>query len=184
MADVETLRKGRPNAITRTKIIRDYIESWAPSLFSAEQPDWGVEKRLISAAFSHARVSSSIPTIHKVAQRFADVIAVVSDDDDEIAINGLCQRFTLDVIALLAFGQDLHQLSVTENDEQESSEAAVVIPKIFKKDGRTDDATDTVAPHSSLRGLLGWGCASEEADKEIDGEDHQPSDAGRTDVRR
>ena len=138
LGDVEMLKALRPRVIQRTTMIRDLFEEWAPSLFSAERPEWSVERRIISPAFSHARISSYLPTLFRVAHRFGDVIAQKNIGTTSIPINDLCQRFTMDVIALLAFGQDLNLLLPKKGQDEDPimASAATVIPAIFKTMGQ------------------------------------------------
>ncbi|KAJ8600406.1 hypothetical protein CTAYLR_001444 [Chrysophaeum taylorii] len=110
--DVAKLSSLRPRTVQRSPLMRTLCDYFAPGVFTAEVPQWTVERRIVSPAFhSNARLSEYVPNIVKLSERLCEVVA-----GKEVAINATMNKFTLDSIGLLGFGQDIDTLRGGDDD--------------------------------------------------------------------
>ncbi|KAJ8612096.1 hypothetical protein CTAYLR_002424 [Chrysophaeum taylorii] len=106
LEDVAKLSSLRPRQVQRAPIVRSLLEYFAPGLFTAELPEWTVERRIVSPAFhSHARLSEYGPAILELSERLCEVVS-----GKEANVNAAAYKFTLDSIGLIGFGQDFDTL--------------------------------------------------------------------------
>ena len=67
--EVRNLAKHRPRKVQRLGILREAVEALFPGLVSAELPQWTVERRLVTPAFSHANLAKFLPSLHDISKR-------------------------------------------------------------------------------------------------------------------
>lgn len=103
---IKELGTFRPRRVVRVRAYVEAIKPFFESVFTAELPEWTLERRLIAPAFSHANLVEMFPVIAGVCDKLVD--AAGDRVDDAFA---LCARFTSDVIGLIGFGQDLEALT-------------------------------------------------------------------------
>ncbi|KAJ8600405.1 hypothetical protein CTAYLR_001443 [Chrysophaeum taylorii] len=106
LEDVAKLSALRPRTVQRSFMIRLAFEYFAPGVFTAELPEWTVERRIVSPAFhSNARLSEYGPKIVELSERLCQAVG-----GKKVAINATMYKFALDSIGLIGFGQDLDTL--------------------------------------------------------------------------
>ena len=112
--DVRSLSKHRPRRVQRLRAMREAMDPLFAGLFTAELPNWTVERRLVTPAFSHANLGTFLPLLEGVCERLVAAAARCSRDVD---VTELSARFATDVISSVGFGQDfksLDQFGTTE----------------------------------------------------------------------
>eukprot|EP00968_Pinguiococcus_pyrenoidosus_P004354 scaffold295_cov257-Pinguiococcus_pyrenoidosus.AAC.2 len=106
--DVNRILKLRPRVVTRPRIQKEVMDQVAPGLFSAEVPEWGMERRIVSPAFSHTNLSGYVRDIRMVTER---MVRIIEDRHSAASnINEMLEAWIEDVIALVGFGQDFNNL--------------------------------------------------------------------------
>lgn len=107
---MSAIHKMRPIKVKRSLSMRRAVDSVAPGLFGSELPQWGVERRIVSPAFSHANLRQYVSTIEEASRRFADSVDT-GDDGGAVVVNDLTSKFTSELIVELGFGIDPKVLS-------------------------------------------------------------------------
>ncbi len=106
----EALRD-RPERFRRWSNFEDvFDELSAHGVFSAEGTAWRPQRRLSMEALSHRHLRGFYGTLHTVATRLVRRLAADARGGEDIDVNELLKRFTVDVTTQLAFGHDVNTL--------------------------------------------------------------------------
>ncbi len=110
----EALRD-RPERFRRWSNFEEvFDELRAHGVFSAEGASWRPQRRLSMEALSHRHLRGFYGTLQTVAGRLVRRLAAEARGGEELDVNALFKRFTVDVTTQLAFGHDVNTLEVPE----------------------------------------------------------------------
>jgi len=130
---VSNVMRDRPDGFRRP--LSSYIVSeemgGKPGLFLAEGAEWRNQRRMVMAGLAPGAVKAYFPALVTVAQRLqrrwqqaaANGAAITLDDD--------LKRYTVDIIAGLAFGSDVNTLEAGEDVIQRHLDA--ILPAIARR---------------------------------------------------
>ena len=109
---VNTLLRDRPDGFQRSSRLRKVgIEmGGTPGLFSAEGDAWRHQRRMVMASFAPGHIRAFLPLLLKVTQRLQSRWRKAARAGLSIDLQADLKRFTVDVIAGLAFGTEVNTL--------------------------------------------------------------------------
>ncbi len=114
---VKTLLRDRPDGFQRASRLREVgIEmGGTPGLFAAEGDAWRHQRRMVMASFAPGNIRAFLPLLLKVTQRLQSRWSKAASSGQLIDLQADLKRFTLDVIAGLAFGAEVNTLETGDD---------------------------------------------------------------------
>jgi len=135
LADPEAIAavlRDRPDGFQRTSRLSAISEEMGfGGVFSANGARWRRQRPMVMAGFDPAHIKSYFPALVRVTERFARRWRRAAAAGEAIDLQADLMRYTVDVTAGLAFGEDINTL---ESDEEViQSHLDKVLPALFKR---------------------------------------------------
>lgn len=157
---VSTILRDRPDGFRRPAVAARVSEEMGglPGLVVAEGTEWRNQRRLVMAAFAPQNTKSYFPSLVKVALRLQRRWEKAASEGAPVPLLPDLMRYTVDVIAGLAFGTDVNTLESGEDVIQRHLDQ--ILPAVGRRsraifpywryfklpvDRRLDEATAAVA---------------------------------------
>jgi cytochrome P450 len=102
-----------------------------PGLFLAEGDDWRNQRRMVMTALSPTAIKAYFPALIKVALRLQQRWNTAAADQSAIDLSDDLKRYTVDIIAGLAFGTDVNTLASGEDRIQQHLD--VILPMVARR---------------------------------------------------
>ncbi len=117
---VLSVLKARPDVFRRPKIIANISAemSGEVGVFMAEGAEWRNQRRMVMAGFAPHAIKAYFPTLIKVVLRLEKRWEKAASMGATIDLSADLKRYTVDVIAGLAFGTDVNTLEFDDNTLQ------------------------------------------------------------------
>ncbi len=129
----EALRD-RPERFRRWSNFEDVFEELsAHGVFSAEGAAWRPQRRLSMEALSHRHLRGFYGTLQAVAARLVRRLAAEARGGEEVDVNDLLKRFTVDVTTQLAFGHDVNTLEERDGQSALLQHLEQIFPGIARR---------------------------------------------------
>jgi cytochrome P450 len=156
---VSAIMRDRPDGFRRPSVMTRVSDEMGglPGVFLAEGSAWRAQRRMVMAAFAPHAVRAYFPSIVSVALRLRARWSEAARNGCAIDLSADLKRYTVDIIAGLAFGKEVDTLSGGEDTiqqhldvimEAEASRSLSLVPywRWFKlpADRRLDHSIDTV----------------------------------------
>jgi len=113
---IATMLRDRPNGFRRTKLLEAIFEELGISgVFAANGDAWRAQRKVVMAAFDTGHLRSYFPFLVRVTERFHRRWLEFARQGTEFDLQADLMRYTVDVVAGLAFGVDIN---TTESQEE------------------------------------------------------------------
>lgn len=114
---VTTLLKHRPDGFRRPGITAQVSAEAGglPNVFMAEGTAWRNQRRMVMAGFAPKAIKAYYPALVNVGQRLQRKWTQAAQHGIPIDVSADLKRYTVDIIAGLAFGQDVNTLEAGDN---------------------------------------------------------------------
>jgi cytochrome P450 len=118
---VAAIMRDRPEGFRRPTIFSQVSDEMGglPGVFLAEGADWRAQRKMVMAAFAPHAVRAYFPSIVAVALRLRNRWTEAARDGRAIDLSADLKRYTVDIIAGLAFGKDVDTLAGGEDTIQQ-----------------------------------------------------------------
>ena len=130
---VAAVLRDRPDGFRRP--LSSYIVSvemgGAPGLFLAEGSTWRNQRRMVMAGMAPGAIKAYFPALLRVAQRLQRRWADAAARGQAISLDGDLKRYTVDIIAGLAFGTEVNTLESGEDVIQRHMDA--ILPAVARR---------------------------------------------------
>ena len=128
----DEIMRARPDRWRRpVKLEKIFEELSLAGVFSAEGAAWRAQRRLAMEALSQRHLRTFWPTLHQVVLRLHARLAKAAAANEEVDLQDVLMRFTVDVTTNLAFGTDLDTLSQGEDVIQREME--IIFPGLNRR---------------------------------------------------
>jgi cytochrome P450 len=116
-ATVNSVLKARPDPFRRPQLLAKIAAEMGSEvgLFMAEGVEWRNQRRMVMAGFAPQAIKAYFPTLIKVVLRLEKRWQTAAASGATIDVSADLKRYTVDVIAGLAFGTDVNTLDSDEN---------------------------------------------------------------------
>ena len=130
---VAAVLRDRPDGFRRTQRLEEiWLEMGLPAgLFGAHGDAWRSQRRMVMAAFGPEHVRQVHPALVQVAQRLAGRWANAASEGRAIDLQRDLMRFTVDIIAGLAFGAEVNTLESDGDIIQQQLDK--IFPALFSR---------------------------------------------------
>jgi cytochrome P450 len=110
--EVAAVLKERPDGFRRPSITANVSMEMGgtPGLFLAEGLEWRNQRRMVMAGFAPGPIKAYFSAFNKVALRLEKRWQTSAEDSKSIDLSGDLKRYTVDIIAGLAFGTEVNTL--------------------------------------------------------------------------
>jgi cytochrome P450 len=113
---VAAIFRDRPDGWRRMRSVQSVLrETGTHGVFSAEGDDWRRQRRLVMAAFDPGHLRGYFPSLLRVTERLKQRLDAAARDGEWIDLQRVLMRYTVDVIAGLAFGIDMNTQQDPDN---------------------------------------------------------------------
>lgn len=132
-ATVSALLRDRPDGFRRpsvTALISSELGG-LPNIFMAEGAAWRNQRRMVMAGFAPKAIREYFPALVKVGLRLRQRWSEAAAQHASIDLSADLKRYTVDVIAGLAFGQDVNTLESGDNVIQQHLDR--ILPGISRR---------------------------------------------------
>ncbi|MDN2703644.1 cytochrome P450 [Janthinobacterium sp. SUN100] len=102
-----------------------------PGLFLAEGTEWRNQRRMVMAGMAPGAVKAYFPALATVAQRLRRRWHLAATQGQAIDLDGDLKRYTVDIIAGLAFGTEVNTLEAGEDVIQRHMDA--ILPAVARR---------------------------------------------------
>ena len=130
---VSNVMRDRPDGFRRP--LSSYIVSeemgGTPGLFLAEGAEWRNQRRMVMAGLAPGAVKAYFPALVTVAQRLQRRWQQAAASGTAITLDDDLKRYTVDIIAGLAFGSDVNTLEAGEDVIQRHLDA--ILPAVARR---------------------------------------------------
>lgn len=132
-AAISGILRDRPDGFRRPAATAQVSEEMGglPGLFTAEGEQWRHQRRMVMAAFAPHAVKAYFPSLVKVAQRLRTRWEHAARDGTAIDLDQDLKRYTVDIIAGLAFGTDVNTIEAGEDVIQQHLDR--ILPAIARR---------------------------------------------------
>ena len=130
---VSALLRDRPDRFRRPSVTA-FISSelgGLPNIFNAEGTEWRNQRRMVMAGFAPKAIKEYFPALVNVGLRLRKRWSEAAAQHASIDLSADLKRYTVDVIAGLAFGQDVNTLESGENVIQQHLDR--ILPGISRR---------------------------------------------------
>ena len=130
---IATALRDRPDGFRRTTRLEQVWSGMGlgGGVFGAHGDDWKRQRRMVMAGFDPAHVRQYHPQLQRVAQRLVDRWTHAAQQQATIDLQADLMRYTVDVIAGLAFGAEVDTLGSDEDVIQQHLNR--IFPAVFKR---------------------------------------------------
>jgi cytochrome P450 len=109
--EIARILRQRPQAFRRGRPVKSvFAELGVAGLFSAEGEDWERQRRLVMKAFAPAHLKQYFPSLVKVTDRLLGRFKAAAASGEWLDLQAEFMRYTVDVTAGLAFGEDINTI--------------------------------------------------------------------------
>jgi cytochrome P450 len=117
---IASMLRERPEGFSRPRITSQISLEMGgtPGLFLAEGAQWRNQRRMVMAGFAPGPIKSYLPAIVQVAQRLQRRWQAAAQGRSAIDLSADLKRYTVDIIAGLAFGSQVNTLEAGEDTIQ------------------------------------------------------------------
>jgi len=110
-AAIGIILRDRPTGYRRTQLLEAvFQELGIAGVFAANGDAWRAQRRMVMAAFDTRHVKSYFPFLTRVTERFYRRLSAHARRGIEFDLQADLMRFTVDVVAGLAFGVDINTI--------------------------------------------------------------------------
>jgi len=110
-AAIGTILRDRPAGYRRTQLLETvFQELGIAGVFAANGDAWRAQRRMVMAAFDTRHVKSYFPFLARVTERFYRRLCAHARCGIEFDLQADLMRYTVDVVAGLAFGVDINTI--------------------------------------------------------------------------
>ncbi|NRR28907.1 cytochrome P450 [Oxalobacteraceae bacterium] len=130
---VNTILRDRPDGFRRpmiTRIVSDEMGG-IPGLFLAEGKAWRDQRRMVMAGFAPHAIKAYFPALVSVAQRLRQRWQLAAQQDKTIDLMDDLKRYTVDIIAGLAFGTNVNTMDGGEDVIQRHMD--IILPAVARR---------------------------------------------------
>jgi cytochrome P450 len=135
VADPEAIAaalRDRPGAIGRSeRVVSVAREMGFEGLFASNGETWRRQRTMVMAGFDPHHIKSYFPALVKVTERFAGRWRRAAERGEAIDLQSDLMRYTVDVIAGLAFGVDINTLE--KDDDVIQRHLDRILPALFRR---------------------------------------------------
>jgi cytochrome P450 len=130
---VARILRDRPDGFRRPSITATISNELGgnPGLFQAEGADWRNQRRMVMPAFAPQAIKAYFPALVKVAQRLQRRWEGTLQAQTPIDLTADLKRYTVDIIAGLAFGTEVNTIEAGEDVIQQHLD--IVLPAIARR---------------------------------------------------
>jgi cytochrome P450 len=130
---ISGVMKDRPEGFRRSPLTSQMATEMGlpPGVFSAEGDDWRRQRRMVMASFAPGHVRAYFPSLVKVTLRLRERWQKAAAAGSTINLQADLMRYTVDVIAGLAFGKDVNTLQAGDDVIQRHLDK--LLPNIFNR---------------------------------------------------
>lgn len=130
---VSAVLRDRPDGFRRPHITADVATEMGglPGLFLAEGAAWRNQRRMVMAGFAPHAIKAYFPSLVKVAGRLRRRWQAAARDGAPIELTGDLKRYTVDIIAGLAFGTEVNTIDGGEDVIQRHLD--VILPAVARR---------------------------------------------------
>ncbi|MDQ6881230.1 MAG: cytochrome P450 [Pseudomonadota bacterium] len=130
---VATVLRDRPEGFRRsTRLERISAEFGFLGLFSANGATWKRQRPMVLAGLDPSHIKAFFPTLIQVTERFARRWRKAAQSGEPIDLQADLMRYTVDVTAALAFGEDINTIEA-EGEQLIQQHLNQVLPALFKR---------------------------------------------------
>jgi cytochrome P450 len=131
--DVAAVLRDRPDAFRRPSISARVAKEMGGNVgvFQAEGSEWRNQRRMVMAGFAPGPIKAYLPTLKKVAVRLHKRWEKAAADGQAIDLSSDLKRYTVDIIAGLAFGTEVNTLESGEDVIQQHLDN--ILPAIARR---------------------------------------------------
>lgn len=132
-ATVSAMLRDRPDAFRRPSVTARIASELGglPNIFNAEGAAWRNQRRMVMAGFAPKAIREYFPALVKVGLRLQKRWSIAAAQHVSIDLSADLKRYTVDVIAGLAFGQDVNTLESGDNVIQQHLDR--ILPGISRR---------------------------------------------------
>ncbi len=130
---IQTVLRDRPSSFRRPSITAKVSAELGglTNVFIAEGADWRNQRRMVMAGFAPKPIKAYFPALVTVAQRLQRRWEAAANQGQWIDLSTDLKRYTVDIIAGLAFGQDVNTLEAGDNVIQQHLDR--ILPGISRR---------------------------------------------------
>jgi cytochrome P450 len=116
-ATVNAILRERPGTFRRPSLTTQVAAEMGglPNVFNAEGANWRNQRRMVMAGFAPKPIKAYFPALVNVALRLQRRWDAAAAQHSQIDLSADLKRYTVDIIAGLAFGQDVNTLESGDN---------------------------------------------------------------------
>ncbi len=132
-ATVSAVLRERPGTFRRPSVTAKISAEIGglPNVFNAEGADWRNQRRMVMAGFAPKPIRAYFPALVSVALRLQRRWTSAAADGNSIDLSADLKRYTVDIIAGLAFGQEVNTLESGETVIQQHLDQ--ILPGIARR---------------------------------------------------
>ena len=130
---VGAVLRDRPDGFRRplsSSVVSDEMGG-VPGLFLAEGTEWRNQRRMVMAGMAPGAIKAYFPALVTVAQRLQRRWHLAATQSQAIDLDGDLKRYTVDIIAGLAFGSEVNTLEAGEDVIQRHLDA--ILPAVARR---------------------------------------------------
>lgn len=118
---ITAIMRDRPDGFRRPSVMSQVSDEMGglPGVFLAEGAEWRAQRKMVMAAFAPHAVRAYFPSLVNVALRLRERWSAASRAGRPIDLSADLKRYTVDIIAGLAFGKEVDTLSGGEDTIQQ-----------------------------------------------------------------
>jgi len=124
---VQAILRDRPDGFKRPWITAKVSQEigGVPGLFLAEGADWRRQRTMVMAAFAPHAIRAYFPLLVRVGRRLQARWLSAAQRKEPIALNADLKRYTVDIIAGLAFGEEVNTIEQGDDVIQQHLETVM-----------------------------------------------------------
>jgi cytochrome P450 len=130
---VSALLRDRPDRFRRPSVTSSISAELGglPNIFNAEGAEWRNQRRMVMAGFAPKAIKEYFPALVNVGMRLQKRWQAAAAQQANIDLSADLKRYTVDIIAGLAFGQDVNTLESGDNVIQQHLDR--ILPGISRR---------------------------------------------------
>jgi cytochrome P450 len=123
-ADITAILRDRPDTFRRPSITAEVSEELGgkPGLFLVEGAEWRAQRRMVMQAFAPHAIKAYFPLLTKVGARLQERWSKAARQGQSIDLGADLKRYTVDIIAGLAFGAEVNTVEKGDDVIQQHME--------------------------------------------------------------
>ncbi|MBV8634666.1 MAG: cytochrome P450 [Burkholderiaceae bacterium] len=130
---VNAILRDRPDGFSRPSVTRNISDEMGgiPGLFLAEGAAWRDQRRMVMAGFAPHAIKAYFPQLVKVALRLRQRWSKAAQEGRAVELDDELKRYTVDIIAGLAFGTEVNTIDGGEDVIQRQMD--VILPAVARR---------------------------------------------------